>query len=240
MFNRAILYLILGAVASIACTWILAIYCDIFWGYRSHRIALDHQSGYVASSTVQWGASRVIAAPDLRPDPTTDHLSTAVDGSGQDREIGVSVPGWLILRSDDLPPLEGTYERIVIDAFGWPCRALSYRFSVVDSLVPVGPDSFVLSFRGGLRLRDHYDPPGWRGPSDFERTRGLPLTPLWTGLMVNTILYALAIAVLYPIGEGLVRAVRRRIRQRLGLCVRCGYDLRGLDTPGCPECGWGR
>jgi hypothetical protein len=36
-----------------------------------------------------------------------------------------------------------------------------------------------------------------------------------------------------------VRSVRRRVRTRrarLGLCVRCAYDLRG--TPGqCPECG---
>ncbi|MCL4199697.1 MAG: hypothetical protein KJZ69_19550 [Phycisphaerales bacterium] len=23
-------------------------------------------------------------------------------------------------------------------------------------------------------------------------------------------------------------------------CPQCGYDLRGLDKPGCPECGWSR
>jgi len=33
--------------------------------------------------------------------------------------------------------------------------------------------------------------------------------------------------------------LRRRLRQSSGsLCLRCGYDLRGLDDPGlCPECG---
>lgn len=30
---------------------------------------------------------------------------------------------------------------------------------------------------------------------------------------------------------------RRELRRKLGLCVKCGYDLRGLPEPRCPECG---
>ncbi len=29
---------------------------------------------------------------------------------------------------------------------------------------------------------------------------------------------------------------RRRKRKKLGLCVKCGYNLRGLTEPRCPEC----
>ena len=30
---------------------------------------------------------------------------------------------------------------------------------------------------------------------------------------------------------------RRRKRKKLGLCLKCGYDLKGLTEPRCPECG---
>jgi len=31
--------------------------------------------------------------------------------------------------------------------------------------------------------------------------------------------------------------VRQERRRRRGLCVACGYNLRGLPEPRCPECG---
>lgn len=31
--------------------------------------------------------------------------------------------------------------------------------------------------------------------------------------------------------------VRRILRRRRGLCLRCGYDLRGAAHSRCPECG---
>ncbi len=33
---------------------------------------------------------------------------------------------------------------------------------------------------------------------------------------------------------------RKRLRRQAGLCVKCGYDLRGNVRPGCPECGHGQ
>ncbi len=44
----------------------------------------------------------------------------------------------------------------------------------------------------------------------------------------------LAAAVLPAVG--ITRARRRQRRKRLGLCLKCGYDLRGSKER-CPECG---
>ena len=34
-----------------------------------------------------------------------------------------------------------------------------------------------------------------------------------------------------------LRYSRRRKREKLGLCIQCGYNLHGLTEPRCPECG---
>ncbi len=62
----------------------------------------------------------------------------------------------------------------------------------------------------------------------------LPLAPLWPGFALNTIFYAALAWGLWHVPL----AIRRRRRRRNGLCVRCGYDLKGLASGSpCPECG---
>ncbi len=61
--------------------------------------------------------------------------------------------------------------------------------------------------------------------------RGLPnmFIPLW----IPTLLFAALGLSCRPF-----HFHRRRKRKRLGLCIKCGYDLRGLPER-CPECGTG-
>ncbi len=64
----------------------------------------------------------------------------------------------------------------------------------------------------------------------------LPTRLFWTGFAVNTVAHG-------AFFFGLVRSpglIRSRLRSRKGQCSRCGYLLRGIRVPGCPECGWGR
>jgi hypothetical protein len=63
--------------------------------------------------------------------------------------------------------------------------------------------------------------------------RRLPCLPLWPGFSLNTVFYGGIVFLLWS-APGFVR---RRSRGRRGLCVVCGYDLRGSAEKGCPECG---
>jgi hypothetical protein len=60
--------------------------------------------------------------------------------------------------------------------------------------------------------------------------RGLIRIPLWIPFML---------AALWPARTVAWRLLRPMRRRRQGLCVRCGYNIWGLDTPRCPECGTG-
>ena len=64
----------------------------------------------------------------------------------------------------------------------------------------------------------------------------IPLRPIWPGFAINTVFYA-AILRLLMFG---VSTTRRVIRRKRGLCIKCGYDLRGDLSAGCSECGWQR
>ena len=64
----------------------------------------------------------------------------------------------------------------------------------------------------------------------------IPLQLLWVGFTINTIFYGV---LLWLLMLGLLRARRVRRRKR-GLCIKCGYDLRGDFSAGCSECGWRR
>ncbi len=61
--------------------------------------------------------------------------------------------------------------------------------------------------------------------------RLLPLQPIWSGFLVNTLLYA---AVLWLLWGGPFR-LRRFIRVKRGLCPKCTYPMGESDV--CSECG---
>ena len=63
--------------------------------------------------------------------------------------------------------------------------------------------------------------------STFSKQMIVVSVPLW----MPTFLFAsLCFAFLYFPSHG------RRKRRELGLCVKCGYNLKGLSEPRCPEC----
>ncbi|MCA9305190.1 MAG: hypothetical protein KDA16_01560 [Phycisphaerales bacterium] len=65
----------------------------------------------------------------------------------------------------------------------------------------------------------------------------MPLLPIWPGLLIDTAFWgAVWFILLWP--TGLVAAKVKRARRRAkGKCAWCKYDLRGIDSERCPECG---
>jgi len=64
--------------------------------------------------------------------------------------------------------------------------------------------------------------------------RRLALVPEWPGFVINSLLYAAAIAALLQV----LVAIRCCARRRIGRCVGCGYPREGLLDAVCPECGF--
>ena len=114
--------------------------------------------------------------------------------------------------------------QIYLRLVGWPVRCVEgaqWRSQVLPSL----KDDRIVN-DAALPLSS------WVG-SSLSPWRWLPLRPIWPGFAINTIFYAamLWLLTLAPF------TARRMIRRKRGLCIKCGYDLRGTEHEVCPECG---
>lgn len=63
----------------------------------------------------------------------------------------------------------------------------------------------------------------------WSRSRSLRFS-IYSGLVLSGFLATIGICFLTP-------RVRKVLRIRAGLCRKCGYDLRGIYSSRCPECG---
>jgi hypothetical protein len=112
-------------------------------------------------------------------------------------------------------------------AIGWPARSMglkdygSIRFAQASTS----------SHHDGMPLPGRT--PLWLTP-DMTRPEAVPRRPLWPGFALDTAFYG-TLAFLLWSAPGFVR---RQHRRRRGLCVGCGYELKGM--PKCPECGRGK
>ncbi len=70
-------------------------------------------------------------------------------------------------------------------------------------------------------------PPGSTQPVYEVVTRDALAFPTWVVVVLFSI----------PLITPLPAYWRRRTRLQRGMCLNCGYSLRGLPTPRCPECG---
>lgn len=149
-----------------------------------------------------------------REEWTADRQPTMSQAAPEHPPLRVSAPTWYS------PPQPGIGKGASTRAYGLPVRCATARME--RSLVR-GPGT--LSMRAEWRSAWKID----LKKEGFVAT--LPLRPIWTGLLIDSSCFAGLIAAPWWV-RGLVRW-RRKGR---GMCVWCGYDLKGLGGK-CPECG---
>lgn len=167
-----------------------------------------------------------------------------------DLESPTELPAWSVGR--DLPDQPGPFvaarERTRDVAWevsaGWPMRC-------VRATRGAGPEEFALPgefVRGGVAAMAVEWPISHDAIAEADRpgvdawpAGGLaamvPVRPMLGGLVVNTIVFALAwgVALSPLVGLGVLRRWRRRKKDR---CVQCGHSVQGLpDGAPCTECG---
>ena len=183
------------------------------WIRAHHAIKPDWRQTFAQATDEATYAGIPGGTPGLLPTVRTpDEILTA-------RERHLVMP-WL---DGSRPWPSGVIENFTLNEYGWPWRALYSRHLLAGS-------TDVWDHQ--INLTDvHYF--ATRPPGD---PRGLPVGPVWGGLLSDAALSTLAWAILL-FAMPLLRA---RVRWRRGRCPRCGYDLKGDHSSGCPECGSGR
>lgn len=218
-------YTLLGAAATVLGTWAMAV-----WGpVEMHRFAKS-----ASPKTKDWPMplpsslrKEIEAIPNITPG-LTENEDAWLEWRGL-RPMLTFETGATWCSTSICAVSNGAISSLIVrdkvavslDAFrtGWPCRAMAHA---------------KLSANG---RRDFDDPliEGLPVPKLLNRPeRRLPLTPLWPGFAINTLMYAAAAWGVWQ----LPLALRRRRRRKTNKCVNCGYDRKGLKPDAaCPECG---
>jgi hypothetical protein len=119
------------------------------------------------------------------------------------------LPGWVAVPTS-------RQDIATTEAWGWPCCCLAY--SQGAARIPTG----------GLSAYDDAIEFIWGG-----KWYALPRRPIWGGVVVDVCALGLGFG---AIGLG-ARGLQRVSRRRRGLCVWCEYDMKGVVSGTCPECG---
>lgn len=186
-------------------------------------------AGWVRAAGPQSFSSPVLAPTDPSPEwlwPPPFNWSPKADLISTSRSLGyrVRIAGSM---QQSRPPqvVQQLQEEITI---GWPFACLRHRSdatSQVWSTRPLG--LFTLSDHGDALLFS----PSRAIANSASNSSVIPLTPWWPGLFANLATWTL----IYWMFLFMPWQWRRHRRIARGQCLRCGYELKGLEV--CPECG---
>lgn len=222
------LFLFAGAMVTIAVAWLLAAFVPIPMYPRTTARAWVAVDGRVWTSgevrllgvTDIWWDSADLSYPGIPEGQQLAALIESHDRLARERDTvrALRTPPEFGSVADGASPAP---DEIGSDtAYGLPLRCLWFTARADYQ----GGTLFNDRLMGGYLVKGA---PSARG-RDY---RALPARPIWSGILLNSLLYA---ALIWLIGRGAARA-RRRARLRRGRCPWCAYPMG--SAPLCAECG---
>lgn len=248
----ALVYLLLGAATTVGLAWLLAVAQNIYVPSAIGRRAFINTKGdeWDAYERTIFGASTIhssrigdwVEEQVYYEDRVGEHHPHEIIPAGNPlREyrpshwlfFGNSPPTFASVPIEKVSPDSPYFgpgwsgyeeDQRTFDMRGWPMRSMSCvitfggfvgQYTVTDGIL-TGMEPFQLA--------------------QDQIPRVLPLRPIWTGFIFDTLFFA---ASWYGLIFG-VEAFRRSGRRARGHCPSCAYDLRGQLDNGCTECGWRR
>ena len=216
-------FLLAGLVVSVAVAWGCAVTIDVDSPARSEQRTITVTAPreiWIVATQSRAGAKIVISRRHRY-----DTEVKAVSGFSVPPED--LVPSWSQLQR---PPhrfedrsCHGVSQ--VVDSRGWPLRMLWSEPVTTYWCDTTTHQSNPVAGGIATSLRE------WNSLYGDVFPRTLPLRPIWSGISVNTVLYA---AILWVLSGGPF-FLRRRLRLRRGLCPSCAYPMGA--SPTCTECG---
>lgn len=221
--RRALPFLALGALLTVASTWSLA----LTGAWLNPTLPTD-----AAAKAYLKQISR--EPPPLRqwpdwcppdwPDATHAFAQEGLTWRLSGQRCAPGEAGAII---QNRPPRSVSYGRL---DRGFPFLAMTHHAALslnwgAGQYTRFVPPGFQGILNGGIRFER---PPA---PGGIPQALILPLRPLFPGFLLNTLAYA----ILAWTAVASLTNSRARLRTRRGTCPKCAYDLTNLTT--CPECG---
>ena len=243
--RRATIALILAILINVCVGWIIAAIVYPYRGLGGVRRADAHMILFDMGRVVIWhvdlredrGMSEYSISGHFNPEQVYIQLMERTPSARYPSQL---IPSWGSTDRRDVEemlahsPGELDHYTWMERAVGWPALALAGR--IEGRLMPVraetGAGQWKIIKKRRISLHRSIWLPWATDETQFYR-RYLPLRPLWAGFILNTLVYAVAVSLIW-FGPGLFL---RTMRAQRGRCPTCGYDLRHRFDMGCPECG---
>lgn len=215
----AILFAFAGMFMNVSLVWTCAAWqpWPSVWSAREGHT--DTGAGFLDWSVKVWSGAawrRVLSSWTIG--------ESSLNANTTDMTAEEILPGWAeVARPSIASGARGTIVFHFVEARGWPLLSMRCEWKTTGKAEIVSPRIKVVS--GRLISSDRTV--RW----DIENPRVLPIQPIWSRFLVNTMFYAVVLwlTIRWPI------VLRRYMRVRRGLCPRCAYPTGKSQV--CTECG---